>query len=352
MYRTFTSEKMLAGAIYLAGSLLLSSCGQTEATSVKAGPIEETPAQVNLDPNISTWVPVALHDQDETVSAFVLTKDNTLIAGTSAGPFMSSDNGQNWKKISLSEEMRSAVFSLAVGEGGEVYAGLSKYGVLTSSDNGNTWELQNEGLKQGGPRSSYAMLSAGNHVLKGTFESGVYLSDDHGKTWQPSNNGIPLDLNTSRMVSVTQLVQNKNTVFALTDLGVRYSTDQGKTWHKPAHNGIERVGYMLSLATKGDTLYAGVGTAGKGVYYSVDKGENWVKAGLEEEEPYVLHVNANGHLFAGTKNGKVLRSTDGGKSWVLFNKGFPANEGVYALFTTPDGKLLAGLNRKGIYLLQ
>jgi len=357
--RRYSNSKVLAGLLLLSGSLYLSACSQTEATAIAEGNStiaeevkEEASAQIRLDPAKSTWVPVALNDQDETVSAFVLTADKSILAGTSAGLLSSKDNGQTWSKVNLAEGMQSAVYSLAVGQNGQVFAGLSKFGVLTSSDNGKTWELQNTGLNAGGPRTSYAIISTGKHVLKGTNESGVYLSADNGKTWHPSNNGIPFNQSTSRMVSVTQLVQNQKAVYALTDLGVRYSTDAGKTWNKPAHNGIERVGYMLSLATKGDTLYAGVGTSGSGVYYSVDNGENWTKAGLESEEPYALHVNAAGHLFAGTEDGEVYRSTDGGKNWENFKNGLPASNGVYALFTTPDGKVLAGLNRKGIYLLQ
>ena len=262
------------------------------------------------------------------------------------------DNGQTWNKVQLSEDQQSAVFSLAAGDKGEIYAGLSKYGVLRSFDNGKTWQMHNNGLKMGGPRSTYAILTAGPHVIKGSFESGIYISADQGESWEPSNNGIALDLNSSRMVSVTQLVKNNKTVYALTDLGVRYSDNYGKEWNKPKHEGIERLGYMLSLAVKGDTLFAGVGESGKGVYYSVNNGDTWVKAGLSEEEPYVLHVNAAGHLFAGTKDGEVYRTRNGGKTWEAFKNGLPASNGIYALFSTANGQLLAGLNRKGIYLLQ
>jgi photosystem II stability/assembly factor-like uncharacterized protein len=234
---------------------------------------------------------------------------------------------------------------------GTIYAGLSRYGVLISEDNGDSWKLYSTGLNKGGPRSSYAMLAAGSNILKGTLESGVYLSTDKGKSWQPSNNGIPLNLIDSKMVSVTQLVQNDKTVYALTDLGVRYSNDKGKTWSKPAHNGIERLGYMQSLAVYKDNLFTGIGTSQKGVFLSTDNGESWKAAGLAGKAVSALFTAANGIVYAGAA-GEVFRSADNGKTWTAVGTGLPSNSAVYSIGMTPDGKLLAGINRKGIYLLK
>lgn len=357
MTQTFTTWRSLAlaGAFCLTSGAFITSCAQASEAGDPAinqaavTPVAERKAASELPKG---WAPVALHNQDETTSAFVVTRAGTIVAGTSAGLLLSEDGGQTWHPPAAVEGDKAAVFSLSTDESGVLYAGLSKYGVLVSADNGKTWKLCSEGLNPGGPRSSYAILASGPNVLKGTYESGMYLSEDKGRTWQPSNRGIPLNLSTNRMVSVTQLVKNDKTVYALTDLGVRYSHDHGRDWNKPRHNGIERLGYMLSLAVKGDTLYAGVGTSGKGMYYSVDNGESWVHMGLPEEEPSALYVDNNGYLYAGTVDGKVYRTTNGGRNWELVSEGLPQNEGIYAISATPEGRLLAGVNRKGIYLLR
>jgi photosystem II stability/assembly factor-like uncharacterized protein len=294
---------------------------------------------------------VALNDKDETVSAFVIAKKGRIVAGTSAGILLSDDKGQTWCAANINPNDKAAVFSLTVDASGTVYAGLSRYGVLVSEDNGDSWKLYNTGLNKGGPRSSYAMLASGNNILKGTFESGVYLSPDKGKTWQPSNNGIPLNLIDNKMVSVSQLVQNDKTVYALTDLGVRYSNDKGKTWSKPVHNGIERLGYMQSLAVYKNNLFTGIGTSQKGVFLSTDNGENWKPAGLKDKAVSALFIAANGIVYAGAE-GEISRSADNGKTWTAIGTGLPAKSAVYAIGMTPDGKLLAGINRKGIYLLK
>jgi photosystem II stability/assembly factor-like uncharacterized protein len=297
------------------------------------------------------WTPVALNTADETVSAFVTTKKGRLIAGTSAGPYISDDKGTTWKQANINPDNKSAVFSLAIDNSGIIYAGLTKYGVLVSTDNGDSWILYNTGLKMGGPRSSYAMLASGNNILKGTLESGVYISIDKGQSWNPSNNGIPLNLINNRMVSVTQLVQNANTVYALTDLGVRYSKDNGKTWSKPAHNGINRLGYMSSLAVSNNNLYTGITESQKGVFVSNDNGENWKATGLQGKATNALFTTSSGNIYAGA-DGEVYRSVDNGQTWTVVGKGLPTGAVIYSIGITPDGKLLVGLNRKGIYLLK
>jgi len=332
---------------FISISATLVFCSNADSSSVNTENTTSAPITENLG---TQWTPVALNDKDETVSAFVTTKKGRLVAGTSAGPYISDDKGNTWKPANINPDDKAAVFSLAMDASGTIYAGLSRYGVLVSEDNGDSWKLYSEGLNKGGPRSSYAMLATGNNILKGTMESGVYLSDNKGKSWQPSNNGIPLDLITSKMVSVSQLVQNDKTVYALTDLGVRYSNDKGKTWNKPAHNGIVRLGYMQSLAVSKNNLFTGIGTAQKGVFLSTDNGNNWKAAGLEGKAVTALFAAANGVLYAGAE-GEIFRSADNGKSWTAIGTGLPKKP-VYAIGLTPDGKLLAGINRTGIYLLK
>jgi photosystem II stability/assembly factor-like uncharacterized protein len=332
---------------FLCLSVCTSSC--KNADSASAQPPSTTAENTE---NLGTqWVPVALNDKDETVSAFVMTKKGRLIAGTSAGVFLSDDKGQAWSPATINPDDKAAVFSLAIDAEGTIYAGLSRYGVLVSDDNGNSWKLYNTGLNKGGPRSSYAILAAGSNILKGTLESGVYLSADKGKTWQPSNNGIPLNLMDNKMVSVSQLVQNEHTVYALTDLGVRYSNDKGKTWNKPAHNGIERLGYMQSLAVNKSNLFTGVGTSLQGVLVSADNGENWKASGLSGKPVSALFTATTGVVYAGAE-GEIFRSADNGITWTAAGTGLPPKSAVYAIGITPEGKLLAGINRKGIYLLK
>jgi photosystem II stability/assembly factor-like uncharacterized protein len=298
----------------------------------------------------TTWTPVALNQEKETVNTFVVGKNKRILAATSSGVMISDNQGLSWSAAKVNPDQQAAAFSLAKDDAGNFYAGLSKYGVLVSTDNGNSWTLYSTGLNKGGPRSSYAMLASGNRIFKGTQESGVYVSDDKGKSWNPDNNGIPLNLMTNRMVSVMQLAKNAKTIYALTDLGVRYSNDNGKSWNKPAHNGIERLGYMSSLAVSNANLFAGVTESKKGVFLSTDNGENWKPAGLEGKAVYALAV-IGGSIYAGA-DGNIYRSDNNGKTWATVGQGLPQGATIYSIGITADGKLLTGLNRGGIYVLK
>lgn len=301
----------------------------------------EQPKQ-GVQPNI--WRKLAANS--ETVNCFIIGANNRVISGTSGGIFFSDNQGKSWKSSPVSEEYRAAILSVTKDEKGIMYAGMSKYGVLVSADNGNSWKLFNEGLQAGGPRNTSAIVAVGDKVLKGTFESGVYLSRNQAKSWLPNNSGIPYNLQSNRMVSVHQLVNTGTTIFALTDLGVRYTTD-GTSWEKPAHNGIERLSALSSLTVNGKQLYAGVRTGAKGLFVSSDNGNNWKLSGLENEEIYSL-ATIRGKVYAGTI-GSIFTLHEKTNTWEKVGNGLPADAIVYAIGMVPDGSLLAGIHRGGIY---
>ncbi|HEY9674388.1 MAG TPA: hypothetical protein V6D11_23315 [Waterburya sp.] len=78
----------------------------------------------------------------------------------------------------------------------------------------------------------------------------------------------------------------------------------------------------LAIAQKTGQMFAG--TAGNGVFYSADNGNNWtsVNTGLTTQNITALGISkSNGQLFAGTVNGIIFRSEDEGKNWVEVNPG-------------------------------
>ncbi|MGH7450808.1 MAG: FlgD immunoglobulin-like domain containing protein, partial [bacterium] len=80
------------------------------------------------------------------------------------------------------------------------------------------------------------------------------------------------------------------------------------------------------------------GTAGGGVFRSIDNGESWKNTGLSGAN--ALATNSAGHIFAGA--GGVFRSTDNGQSWHPVNRGL-TNPNVQALtINSVTGDVFAG----------
>ncbi len=97
------------------------------------------------------------------------------------------------------------------------------------------------------------------------------------------------------------------------DGGVLLSGDAG--W-EPRNRGLPANAVIQCLAVDADgNLYAG--TAGDGIYRSVDGGATWKasRRGLQQLDVQTVIPGPHGVLFAGTPAGGVYRSTDQGDIW-------------------------------------
>ncbi len=113
-------------------------------------------------------------------------------------------------------------------------------------------------------------------------------------------------------------------VFAATAVGIRRSTDGGRTWE--AQDVGASAPFVTALAPSLDfandqTLF--IGTA-DGCYRSIDAGRNW-QAVLTGGRMFALAAvpgqSATGTLFVGTELDGILRTDDGGRNWDNANPG-------------------------------
>lgn len=124
--------------------------------------------------------------------------------------------------------------------------------------------------------------------------------------------------------------------------GVFKSTDQGVHWFPVFDTALSlSIGDIALAPSDPDIIYVGTGEAnagggslaydGVGVYKSINAGETWEYAGLEEsrnigrivinpQDPDVVYVAAMGNLFANSTERGIYKTTDGGETWenVLF----------------------------------
>jgi ligand-binding sensor domain-containing protein len=251
------------------------------------------------------------------------------------GTYRSSDDGAHWSAINTGTTP-TKVLALAV-NGGELFAGTASpngstlgRGVVRSTDNGASWTEMNAGFTV---RDIYALAIHKAGLFAATAEQGAFRSSNSGADWQRV---ITINANCYSLASVG------DTIFAGTDGyngGVRRSTDNGASWTSPTQGVGSKV---LSLTASGSTLFAA--TEAGGVYRSTNGGAAWALAntGLTSLQAYCLAATG-GDVFVGTYRG-VFRSTDKGTSWSPINTGLTVQytDPPVTSFALSGGVLLAG----------
>ncbi|MBN1757526.1 MAG: hypothetical protein JW863_04375 [Chitinispirillaceae bacterium] len=210
----------------------------------------------------------------------LITLGNTIIAGTTRGLFLSSDDGDTWRTTE-DTLMREAFISRFVMCGKRLFARVHQ-GLVCSDDSGTLWRPL--------PTPS---LPAGcfSHRSKVYYTSGsgqIFLSDDFGATWLALNT-IP-----GNAGPVHSMEFQGNTLFAATSAaGVFRSNDSGASW-QPVNKGLPDLEYM-PLTMSGRGLVAG----SRGPFIFIDDGDNWQPLGTGFPEKIDINriVTFNGTIF-------------------------------------------------------
>jgi photosystem II stability/assembly factor-like uncharacterized protein len=233
-----------------------------------------------------------------------------------------------------------------------IFAGSFNFGVpRRSTDGGSTWTEIYNGFQREQPITMAVSpnYASDNVVFAGTWAQGIFKSEDHGESWVQS--GIPGD--TVSSIAVSPDYASDQTLFAGDSSagGVYISNDGGRTWSQ-ALPGISIYSVALSPNYPGDhTVFASSGGCnislspnyvtdstvfGCGtIYKSIDGGATWSRTnagafGKSTDRgttwsqlsinPHSVALSPNfavdGTVFAGTWDGELYKSTDGGLSWV------------------------------------
>lgn len=263
-----------------------------------------------------------------------------IMAGTSSGAFISTDNGTNWTPVSIVNNVfQPPVSFLATAPdssgGTYIYAGLGGfgfggYGIYLSDDNGSTWT--DIGLDYAGPQALAidTTVQGSLRLIAGTSQ-GVYTSTDNGTKWTPVNNG--LTITDIKALAVASDGLDTTYWFAGTyDGGMFISKDHGTNW-KAANSGIPTPqGFsspgissiaVIPNGSGGETILTG--TRYEGVFLSSNYGSNWTAT--TNSPSYVMSFttsadeSGNTFVFAGSFGNGEYRSDDNGLSWTQINNG-------------------------------
>lgn len=189
-----------------------------------------------------------------------------------------------------------------------LYAGTMGSGLFEYDAQSATWWNISAGLWNGDIR---ALARRGRHVVAGTFGGGPFRYDTEFAEWSEASTGMVAPM-------VTSLAHDAVGVYAgLEGGGVFRSTDQGGAWTRSL-DGFETI-TVLDLATEGDAIYA---ATWNGVVKSTDHADTWSPAGLQGTGVFCLD-SWSSVLYAGSHDGHVWASVDGGEAWNGVGTGLP-----------------------------
>ncbi|MDE0043748.1 MAG: sigma-70 family RNA polymerase sigma factor [Candidatus Poribacteria bacterium] len=230
---------------------------------------------------------------------------DTLYLATNMALFRSSNGGTSWKQIPWKKDFPSGLIMSIAAAGDTIYVGVSPRGVFRTNDDGRSWLPSSAGIADSTVHDVEGLDGA--VYASGPFN--VSRSTDSGKSWETIHNGLPdgTDYN------VQQLVVSNGILYSVlnTHAGQIYRwIETTDSWLRVTVD--ERLKNITSLTVHGTTFYAG--TDQNGVLRSLDGGETWVNLGLHGKRINVLAVDGK-TILAGTDAEGIFRLKNGRKTW-------------------------------------
>lgn len=301
------------------------------------------------------WEQTAIISAGGTVVSVAPAANNHVWLATSAGIFYG--NGQSWQPLAQGQPLVHVNAFTASGD--TLLAGGSQGEVVYSGNGGKAWYSGQTG-RLNRPVTCLVMspdFRQNPVALAGTDGMGILRSTDGGRNWQPANFGLQ-DFSVIELAAAPEWGR-REVVFAATGHGFYRSPNGGRAW-KQANRGLEGVVVQAIAVSpnfnRDHLVLAGTETAG--VFRSVDGGKSWTPwgAGLAAADPDTgkfppinclwLHprFDAPPVCVAGTGDGQLYRSADGGETWSRVAAGIAP---VLCLAGTGE-QLFAGLHEDGL----
>jgi photosystem II stability/assembly factor-like uncharacterized protein len=240
--------------------------------------------------------------------------DDTVYAVSDNGVFRSDDGGASWDSFNDGLDTMD-ILSLDFSEDGTVYIGTNGYGVYVWRESLSHWEFMGRciGVGEWAPwerrlyQYSAVLFDADipGVIYYGNFPGGFFISEDNGKSWSCSSLGLGND----GMFSLTQHPSDSDVILAGTYNGIWKSTDRGRTWTESS-NGLPAEQWPFTVA-------------------------------IDEHDPEIMYATTKngqnrGFMDRNSFGGVVVKSTNGGKSWIKIMNGLPVMSEYYSLIIHPD----------------
>lgn len=247
----------------------------------------------------------------------------------------STNGGDSWVDVTPPGLTDTGIncISLSLYDPNAVFTGSEEDGVCLSTDQGQSWEFKNEGLKILNI-ARMAQASAQVGILLGTYQGGFYKSLDNGEHWQWKSDSICLaechDLTMDRYHPDTMYTAAINGLFRSENGGNGWSyVETGDSYRNSPYcvrvdDDIPANIYMANVG------YESTAVNSLGFYISTDYGITWQfrSNALPHESFYNMRISyldsTNRRIFLATWN-QIFYSDDFGANWHL-NPGILPND--------------------------
>ncbi len=299
---------------------------------------------------------------------------------TGGGLWKTSDAGITWRNISDGFFKSGSVGAIAVAPSdvNVIYVGMGEHavrgvmtshgdGIYKSTDAGKTW-------KHTGLKNSRHIAAVGVHPLNPevvyvavqgsvygpSAERGVYRSTDGGNQWErilfvnetTGAADLSLDSNNPRIL-YAGMWDHQRLPWKVRSggpgSGIHKSTDGGTTWKKLKTGLPDQMGKVAVDVSRADSnvVYANIEAAKGGVFRSDNAGESWKQ--VNSDRATVARAWYYIEIFADPKdanrvyvlNAPVLKSIDGGRSFVKIPNPHSDQHDLWINPTDPDNIILA-----------
>lgn len=179
------------------------------------------------------------------------------------------------------------------------------------------------------PKQAYTVRTVpGNpdRIYIGNWANQILVSNDGGATWDVEVTGSQGATNMLTSLHVCQRDTGSVLLGGLLITGIKRSTDGLQTWTQVLQDLSGRQMWFVSEAISeapDGAIYGARGRANSSIYRSTDNGATWDSLSTipysttERLCTITAHPTDKDLIFLGAKAGKILRSTDAGKTWAV-----------------------------------
>lgn len=265
---------------------------------------------------------------------------NLFAVGADGYLYRSTDTGITWLQCAGIHWLYNGP-NIKCGNNENIYVG-SHWGVHRSTDSGETWTLQNNGLQIGGSTPYVRINISNTGILVAATPSGIFKSTNNANSWDTISS---IGATNIAINSLGYIYADKYRADPYLKLDTLYRTiNNGVSWEalKPWSE------LLIFISPTDDAIVLAAANYSEGYFLSNDFGLTWTSI-ITGNSPLCMSYNGNGSYFMGTYGVGILKSNSLTGSWQPSNIGFPGSVTKVSSIISNSGKLFAATRSFGLF---